>query len=212
MSSAGTDTDPVESVTLELAGLEITVSVRRRRGIPEAAFGPSGIASARTAAGAASAESAQPPVVQPSHFSPGLIRSVLAAETASDFAQLSLPHLSHLSGRLRGGDSQWTAVARLGRAFRAGLLAHQRLSGEVVEGASVGIPYRNTVYIVLRGHNGSAGFWTRDYNIYAQAVFVQVRGQEVFAPESVSHAFASLAEASAFVSGAQVAWPPERGQ
>lgn len=192
--------EAVESITVQLGELELSISVRRR--------GEAAGAGSASVAGNSAFDS--PSSVGAPAFSPGLVRQVIAAETAADYQQISLPHLSHLLGRFRSSDQVWTPAARLARAFKAGLLAHRRLQGEIVKGAVCGIPNRNTVYIVLRSRDGGAGFWTRDYAIYHRGVFVNIRGQEVFDRESISHAFASQAEASAFISGAQVGWPPAR--
>lgn len=112
--------------------------------------------------------------------------------------------------RLRGTDRIWTARARLARAFRAGLLAQRWLQGEPRGEISAAIPFGNLYYIVLRGKDSGPAFWTRNYSVYHQAVFQHIRGQEAFSPESVSHAFPSQAECTAYLSGSGASWPVER--
>eukprot|EP00438_Fugacium_kawagutii_P018533 Skav213259 [mRNA] locus=scaffold1311:268059:271357:+ [translate_table: standard] len=58
-----------------------------------------------------------------------LENQVLAANSPGEYAALNLDFLSHLERRLTGSDPIWTPKARIGRAFKAGLVAKHLLSG-----------------------------------------------------------------------------------
>lgn len=211
-------TDPVESVTVRLGQLEITLSVRRLGPTSgSSSFAPTPLplefsAQQAPASTAASSAGASWDRIEGTWHSEALVQSALAARSAAAFAQLPLPHLHYLHCRLRGSNRDWSAAARLGRAFRAGVIARLHLDGEYLgtECSSPSIPYRNSYYIVLRGPDNSPGFWTCSYSIYASRVLVEERGRGlVFETSSVSHAFASHAESTAFLDGAQSPWPPQ---
>ena len=70
---------------------------------------------------------------------------------------------------------------------------------------------RNSIYIVLRDREHGAAFWTCSYAVYARAVFEPETGTR-FASGTISHAFASQAEAEAYCAGARAQWPQERRQ
>ena len=208
--------DPVETVTVRLSQLEITISVRPLSSTTGSPLVPSTPLpldfSARPAPASASSEAASWDRIE-GNWHPGtLIQTALAARTAAAFSSLHLPHLNYLHCRLRGSDRTWTASARIGRAFRAGVIARLHLDGEILgtDCASPSVPYRNSYYIVLRGPDNSPGFWTCSYSIYASRVFVEERGRGlVFETTSVSHAFASHAECTAYLDGAQSTWPQQ---
>lgn len=109
----------------------------------------------------------------------------------------------HLVGRLRGSQGSWTPSARIARAFAAGLAAKKRLEGIVHPHAAPGTPCRNSIYIALRAPFRPEGFWTPNYPTYIR--LVEPRD---FDSGSVSHAFATRAEADAYLLGAARAWPP----
>lgn len=124
------------------------------------------------------------------------------------FSALELGDLWRLASRLRGTDSLWTPRPRIGRAFKAGAVAALRLEGQVTDLTVPGIPYKNSIYVILRAPNLPEGGWTPDYRKYVQAVQTHVPGsRHDFHQDSVSHAFASQAEAEAFLAGAGKQWP-----
>ncbi len=209
-------TDPVETVTVRLSQLEITISVRPLTG----ATGSLSVASsplpldvsARAAPASVSSEAASWDRIDGDWHSETLIQTALAARSAAALSSLPLRHLNYLHCRLRGSDRTWTAAARLGRAFRAGVIARLHLDGEILgtDCASPSVPYRNSYYLVLRGPDNSPGFWTCSYSIYSSRVLVEERGRGlVFEASSVSHAFASHAECTAYLDGAQATWPQQ---
>ena len=89
------------------------------------------------------------------------------------------------------------------------MVARLQLAGEYQGGVSSSTPFKNTIYTVLRGRFGDQAFWTSSYAVYGAAVR-DPSGQEAFHPELVSHAFASRAEAEAYVAGAGEPWPLQR--
>ena len=198
------DESAVESLTVQLAGLELTITARRLPG------GDSGSASSTSfelvSSGAAQAETS---VIDPAD---GLSlewieRQALAATTAqqcADFARL-LPFLDPLVAKLSASSGEWTPAARIGRAYRAGVLAGLRLSGRTSELDSLSVPFRNIYYVVLRGTPGVQPCWTNNYQVYLRKVG---RPGEKFHDLSISQALPSHAEASAFLSGAGQRWPP----
>ena len=139
-------------------------------------------------------------------FSAELEAAAFAARTPADLLALDLTFLDHLVPRLRGADPVWTPRARIARAFHCGVVAGRRLGGEIVEGTSPGLPFRNSFYVCLRGPGNTAGFWTADFGKYINRVG---SGRNSFHPDSVSHAFPSRAEGEAYLAGARVQWPAE---
>eukprot|EP00435_Cladocopium_sp_Y103_P068978 s198_g32.t1 len=67
-------------------------------------------------------------------------------------AEFDFPELIAQSTRLRGSDRIWVPRARVARAVRAGIFARGRLEGQAFssQSESPGIPYRNTIYVVLK--------------------------------------------------------------
>ena len=196
--------DPeLESVTFRIANLELTVTARVL---------PNPTASDRRVTVSASSTPEGGVVFSdPYCISERLENQAIAASNAAACANLSLRSLSHLTSRLRGSDSEWSPAARTGRAFRAGVIARRQLDGLIQEGVSPGIPFRNSIYIVLRDREHGAAFWTCSYAVYARAVFEPETGTR-FASGTISHAFASQAEAEAYCAGALAQWPQERRQ
>eukprot|EP00438_Fugacium_kawagutii_P033184 Skav219798 [mRNA] locus=scaffold147:115277:117782:- [translate_table: standard] len=175
--------DPlVESITVQLAGLELTITAT-----PVASGGYSrGSGSEFELVGPGSPST----FLQPS--SPEL--QALVLETTSPLALAALPIDldERLLRALRSSHPEWSARARLARAYRAGLAAAIRLGGELSPVTSPAIPFRNSIYIVLRCEDYPNGFWTSSYRTYINAVG-EGSGLQ---PRSISHALASRAELS----------------
>lgn len=129
---------------------------------------------------------------------------VLIATSAQDCARLIevFPELDSWVSKLSASDPDWTPAARIGRAYRAGVLARLRLADQVPGLDSLSVPFRNVYYIVLRGAPGAEPCWTLKYSIYLD----RVGGRD---PDSISQALPSHAEASAFLAGANQPWPPQ---
>lgn len=195
--------DGVESVTLRLANLEISISVRQIEGAPSVTTDFEVVSTAADPTPVDLVDS----VVDPYGITLDLEHRAIRAQTAGELAGLRLTFLSHLATKLRGQHSEWTPWARIGRAFRAGIIARRRLDGVFLEEASTNIPFRNTYYVVLRGRGNSHGFWTTSYEIYLAGVRDQTGGPRSFHPDTISHAFASHAEAEAYLAGARRPWP-----
>ena len=123
-------------------------------------------------------------------------------------AEFDFPELTAQSIRLRGSDRTWVPRARVARAVRAGIFARGRLEGQVFssKSESPGIPYRNTIYVVLRTGIAQNPFWTSSYRTYIS--HTKLPSGE-FRPEAISHAFATQAEADCFLAGARKQWPME---
>lgn len=198
-------TTSVETVTVLLAGLEITLTARRAGG--------SATVGASVEGTPPSASETQSCWVDPADEDPFLIsaeleREAISASGPTALGALSLPFLAYLAPRLRGTNSTWFSSARLARAFRAGVIARRRLNGEVLDSTSEGIPFRNCIYICLRtAGNCTVGFWTANYAVYWARVRSNVAND--FHPDSISHAFASRAEGEAYLRGARRIWPPQ---
>eukprot|EP00439_Symbiodinium_sp_Y106_P050470 s1087_g6.t1 len=135
---------------------------------------------------------------------------ILDRSTPQELESLDLGHLNRLAVGLGSGAGGWTGRARLGRAYRAGVGARLKLAGTCsYTNASPTIDIKNRIYICLRGPLHPEGFWTTSSTRF----FQEVRGAngERFAPITVSHAFASQAEATAYLAGASRSWPRCRG-
>ena len=204
----------LESVTLRIANLEIAVSVRVvEPGIySRESLGLAISPQRRPVPSSAASAAASTPVGQPAgeiEFDEVLEELAIRAETAQLCAALPLGFLAHLTSRLRGQPaSGWNPQARIGRAFRAGVIAARRLRGELRPERSPLLPnLRNSYYICLRGGLVEAPFWTSRYPTYVART--RERQSTRFADESVSHAFPTQAEATAFLVGARSEWPQE---
>ena len=207
------DTD-LEAATLRIANLEIDISVRVvEPGIySRESVGLQVTSQRRPAPSSAASAAASSPASLPAGefvFEESLEEQAILAQTPQECAALELGFLAHLVQRLRGQPSSgWTPQARIGRAFRAGVLAARRLRGEIRPERSPTLPnLRNSYYICLRGGIVGAPFWTPSYQTYV----ARTRERETtrFADESVSHAFPTQAESTAFLAGARVGWPQE---
>eukprot|EP00438_Fugacium_kawagutii_P007581 Skav204925 [mRNA] locus=scaffold526:124833:125429:+ [translate_table: standard] len=193
----------VESVTVRLANLELTITARPVSPSTEPA------SSTSVSVSAASVESTTEPVPF-YNIGEGLEDRIIGATTPEQFESLRLLFLGIFTSRLRSAGA-WTPQARIARAYRAGIVARRQLGGQYQGGVSPGTPFRNTVYVVLRAGATGDSFWTSSYAVYLAAVCVEVRNHR-FHPDSVSHAFASQAEAAAYLAGAHRQWPAERQQ
>lgn len=187
-----------EPVTLRVGDYELVISVRRVGG---------------TSAGTEEFELVAPstsPSIAPESFAGELTLAkqdqVLAATSVAQLERLELPFLNLFAERLRPVHGVWTPKARVIRAFRAGIAAHRRLQGVYCEFSSIDIPFRNSVYICLRGGADPEPFWTTSYNTYIN----RVRGSHSdFHGDSVSHAFPSRTEAEAYLAGSLQPWPQQ---
>ena len=113
--------DPVDTVRVVLAGLELTITARRVQGT-----GSGSASSASFEIVASEAVQEESSVIDPADgFSLEWIeRQAFAATTAqqcADFARL-LPFLDPLVAKLSASSGEWTPAARIGRAYRAGVL------------------------------------------------------------------------------------------
>eukprot|EP00438_Fugacium_kawagutii_P032233 Skav231693 [mRNA] locus=scaffold597:1127874:1128491:+ [translate_table: standard] len=194
--------EQIESVTFRLANLEISIAARVvEEEVSSTASGFELVTDTPTPGVAFSSGTPSYPQDR------GLENRVLAASTPRELEELSLLFLGFLTGRLRATGSEWTPRARIARAFQCGIAAGRRLSSETCSFAAQAIPFRNTVYVVLRVPDLEP-FWTSSYGTYISAVGSQSppSGSE-FHPESVSHAFPTKAEAEAYCVGARRPWP-----
>lgn len=135
-----------------------------------------------------------------------LVQAAVAAQTPAERAALDLGFLDFLVRRLTASDSHWTARARIGRAFRAGVVAHNLLAGGSPEAPSPSIPFRNTIYVILRSPSLPGGGWTTDYRRFIG----QCGGNSTrdFDDSTVCHSFPTRSEAQAYLAGARRGWPP----
>ena len=149
MSSA--PSDPIESLIVHLGQLELTITVRHRDRntrdpLPSLSLGSSSQPSTRSYSGAS-----WEPVSTAPGFAPGLTHQALQAETAAELAALDLSHLGSARSHLTAQDSVWVPAARLGRAFKAGVVARARLDSEYRTESSPAIPFKNSYYTLSCG-------------------------------------------------------------
>ena len=195
--------DPVEEVTIRLAGLELSIRVREIGATSSGETGelPAGFELV------SSAQTGEPdPLPEVRQIPLAVEQSLLAATTSRAFSGFNLEFLTRFANKLRGLDRDWTPKARVVRAYRAGLIARRRLEGEVLDHSSPGTPYRVSYFLILRSPRHPSGCWTTDYGRYLTAVGPSSSNQ-TFADSSVSHGFASHAESEAFLVGAARPWP-----
>ena len=210
-----TDTSETSDSELVLRFGELEISVRNRAGTHQAssAGGGSGAGSPPFARATSHQSAEESPFAGPRASTTPVVerraaleRDLLVARTPEDFLALDLQVVEHLVPRLRASPGNgWSPLARLGRAYRAGIIARSNLQDEPVWLNSPPVPLRNTIYIVLRGKPGQRPGWTNEYGDYYRAV----SGGETskFHPDSVSHAFATRAEVEAYLLGAEAEWP-----
>lgn len=130
---------------------------------------------------------------------------VLGTSSPLALSALPIPLQEPWLNQLRASHPEWTGRARLARAFRAGVSAHLVLLGRDGAVPSPAVPFRNSIYLVLRCHRYPRGFWTSSYKTYIE----EVGDRPGLEAGSVNHAFASRAEASAYLAGANQQWPRE---
>ena len=209
MQPGSSSLDPVEQVTVSLAGLDITISVRRAPSPSSYSW----VSSVRPSLAACEPRVDEPelgPFDRPCAGYPvslDLEEQAISAVTAEQLAALPLPFLESARSKLRAVDRAWTGAARVGRAFRAGVLAARRLEGAYLRDSSPSIPFKNSYYIVLRGAGGSSGFWTSSYQEFIDRVRLHPHRSEL-SPEAICHGFPTRAESEAFLAGARTPWPP----
>jgi hypothetical protein len=187
--------EDLDALTFAFRDLEVTVRPRRA---PKAAAGP-----VERADSFELVEAAPDPPEQTQDD------ALVAANTAALLDQFDLPELRPLARRLRTGHPEWTANARIHRAYRAGILARRRLEGERLHfETSLEPPARVQYYVVLRGPGDGPPFWTSR----ARTFFEGVRGRrgERFDPAVICQGLPSVTETDAFLLGAQAGWPAER--
>jgi len=203
MLGVSSDTS-VESLTVRIANLELTISVRQLSPRASSSAGFELVTDLPTVPSVQSTEAAPEEPLVIFDFSPALERQAIIAVGPRALEALPLNFLQYLVVKLRSGAQGWTPKARIARAFRAGVLAGKRLSGETPEESSPSIPFRNVYYVCLRRAGGGPGFWTCDYGAYIRAVESPGGG---FDSRSISHSFPTRAESEAFLVGAKRPWP-----
>lgn len=200
----------LETVVVRLANLELTITARV---LPT---GEASSISVGSSSGHVAPSGFGPAEFEDPHrFSSQLEEQAISALTPAACAAVtsSLSFLASFTNRLRGtgGDQGWGPAARIGRAFRAGVIARRQLDGLWQAGVSPAIPQRNCYYICPRGRDHDCAFWTSSYGVYFGAVRSLSEPND-FDPRSISHSFPSRAEAEAYAAGARVRWPAERRQ
>lgn len=198
--------DEVESVTIRLASLELTISVRRLDSVPSSSLGFEVVSTVPESVTSSVLPTAPEEPVLIFDFEAGIEDRVIATQTARTLEQFPLPFLAYLVVKLRSGVEGWSPKARIARAFRAGVIAGRRLNGIVLHENSLTIPLRNSYYICLRRAAGGPGFWTCNYARYHQAV---VGPDGRLCDWSISQGFPSRAEVEAFLVGSRRPWPRE---
>lgn len=199
----------VETITIQLAGLELTITARRLgEGSPRSSTVQAAVAAEPHSREDRTEVDHLELLEDPHHITVELEERALSARTASEFGALPLPFLDYLLPRLRGTDPRWLPPARIGRAFTAGVASRRRLDGEIIDTAVPGVPYRNQIYICLRTSSFPGGFWTSNYSSYIEAVGAigPDRGFG-FRVGSISHSFPTRAEGEAYLIGARRGWP-----
>ena len=205
MGSGPPQGESVESITFQLAGLELTVTARR---VSEVTGVQAALTAGPSTTGPRSDLDRFDLFEDPHQISVELEEWALSSRTATEFSALPLPFLHYLHRRLRGTDTLWRPPARVGRAFSAGVASRRRLDGEVLDFAVCGIPYRNQIYLCLTAPSHSEGFWTSNYSLYIGAVGAIGPDQGFgFVVGSISHSFATRAEGEAYLIGARRGWP-----
>ena len=182
-----TEDRDIDSITLRVAGLEI--EVRRARGSTEPDLG---------------FEVVEPPSEASAEQT--LDQAVLDATTPGALQALDLPHLEPFARALTSC-GEWSAQARVARAYRAGLSARQCQDQSLYcPLPSPTLPgLKNCIYIILttpkfRREAGLASI------AYSLPPFGGQRGR--LDKKALCHAFASQAETDSYLSGAGRRWPP----
>lgn len=138
-------------------------------------------------------------------------RTLFAATTPEGILAVDLSPVRPLepSSRLTAARN-WSPLARLGVALRAGRRAHHILVGThpIDLGEPIGLPVRAKYSIVLRCERSPVPFWTTNTRTYLDRVG-DIEGRGQVDPGVVAFSCASKAEATAFLLGAGVAWPQQ---
>ena len=198
--------EEVESLTVRIASLELTISVRRLESDTSSSRGFEIVSSATQSVSSFVQPTAPEEPVLIFDFDSAIEDRVIATKTARTLEELPLGFLHYLVVKLRAGAEGWSPKARIARAFRAGLIAGRRLNGIVLGENSLSIPLRSSYYICLRRAGGGPGFWTCNYGRYHQAV---VGPDGRLCDWSISQGFPSRAETEAFLVGSRRPWPQE---
>ena len=131
-----------------------------------------------------------------------------AATTAGELLALDLSPIHHLLRTCRLSSVKgWTPEARLGLAYRSGRAVRFELDGESERTG----PHINTrlpikVFVVIKSGAFPEGFWTTDFNQFYSGIGDPHR-IGVRHPGTIYRSFASQAEGSAFLLGAECQWP-----
>ncbi len=209
MGSTGAE-DIVDSLVLQIGSLQIGITVRNTdsEGSDNHRIQVlTGAASDFSLVSGGATHATSLPLADSTVVTSELEEAAIAAVTPGDLAALNLEFLAQYRHRLRGTSETWTGAARIGRAFRAGVIARLRLLGEYRHEVALGIPFRNQYYIALRSISGGPAFWTTAYGVFCARTCAA--GRNDFDPSSVCHAFPSHAECCAYLAGAQQGWPQE---
>lgn len=133
------------------------------------------------------------------------LEQLFSAGSPAEIEAVDLAPVAHLRQRIRTTSAGWSPLARLGRALRAGILARRRLDNNPTGAANLGGPtLPSRFYIILKAAPERSTGWTEDYHTFPSQV--RGRGHDFF-PGTISQAFASRAEADAYLVGAQLPWP-----
>lgn len=137
----------------------------------------------------------------------------LALQEATTPAQILELNLSPVSPLLPGARisaiGDWTALARLGAAFRAGRGARFKLRGDTGRVyPPLTPPLRLNHFVVLRCPKHPQGFWTTNGQTYFREVG-DTFGRGNLPPGTVCFSAASRAEVTAFLLGAEAQWPAQ---
>lgn len=131
-----------------------------------------------------------------------------AATTAEELLALDLGPVEPLLQTARiESVRQWTPLARLAVAYRAGR-GDRAVQREIENhrGESIALPLRASYFVVLRCPKHPGGFWTRSSRTY----FVEVgdpTGRGQVDPTTICRAFASKIEVTAYLLAAERPWP-----
>ena len=195
---------------LELALGDLTLTVRRRRAAriesPRSATSSASFVVVQPQPEPATAEPAGAPLASPDRGE--WEENLLQALDISALEQADLGPHNHCIRKLHAAGEPWTAKARIAGAVRAGLSAAVVLRGESAYTArSLAVPTSNRIYIVLRSGCEPGSFFTTSYSRYFAKLRDPATGQ--FRRGTISHGFATKAEAEAYCAAAGQAWPAE---
>ena len=155
-----------------------------------------------------------PSSIRPSPWTAEWVEQLRQAVTPEALLALDLSPLRSLSasGQLGSAPPNWTGTSRLARAFRAGVLAQQRLeTGDFHLPPSTEYYGPTRFHIVLFCPEKPAGFWSSHSRPFFNLIGDPTeKGLGPNPPHSVFASFSSNQEISAFLLGAQRAeWPEE---